>query len=104
MTEQNVHAVQPRFDVLESDDNFLLRADVPGVASDGIDIQLEKGMLTFTGTRKLGDDTVEYRRRFRIPEAIDPEKDEAKLNTGVLEIQLAKREAAKPRRIAVKTG
>lgn len=99
----NNQRLHPLFDVLENDDRFLLRADVPGLAADGVDIALEKGLLTFIGTRIRGDETFEYRRQFQIPEVVDPEGVKARLDAGVLEIELTKREAVKPRRIMVQT-
>lgn len=103
MSDKN-QRLHPLFDVLESDEHFLLRADVPGLVADGVDIQLEKGLLTFIGTRARGDETFEYRRQFQIPEVIDPEGVVARLDAGVLEVELAKRDVVKPRRIMVQTA
>lgn len=104
----------PRVDVLETEQELLLLADLPGVKQDNIDIRFEKGELTLHA-RRIGNRAEEefvqreipaadYFRSFRISEKIDAEKIWAELKLGVLTLHLPKAEAAKPRKIAVKGG
>lgn len=90
--------VTPRVDVLETDDELLVYADLPGVAPADVDIRFENGDLTVHG-RRAG---VSFFRSFRVTERIAGDKIEADLKGGVLTLHLPKVEAIKPRRIAVR--
>ena len=101
----------PAVDIFESDDKITLVADMPGVAKEGLDISLEKGVLTLTGEVSLGShgksllrefSAANYYRQFRISEHIDADKTSAELKNGVLTLQIPKAESAKPRKIAIK--
>ena len=106
----------PNVDILETQDEFLVVADMPGVSADGVDIQYEQGVLTIQGRvepRQDEDDTTyvlqeygigDYYRSFRLGEGIDPDKIEARLKDGVMELHLPKSEATKPKKIAVKSA
>lgn len=88
-------------------------AFVPGLDPAGIDVQLEKGILTIAGERKAPEvpeqATVHINERFSgrfrrvisLPDDIDPDAIEAKYRDGVLHISIARKEEAQPRRIAV---
>jgi HSP20 family protein len=103
----------PAVDIEEYADRFVLYADVPGVDPKGIEVTLEKGVLTLSGTREKAVEAkgVEARRveraagrffrRFSLPDTVDGEAVSAKGNNGVLEIVIPKRPAAQPRKIAV---
>jgi HSP20 family protein len=103
----------PNVDIIETSDEFLVMADMPGVSADAIDIQYEQGVLTMHGRvepRQHEDSTSyllreygvgDYYRSFRLGEGIDPDKIEARLKDGVMELHLPKSEATKPRKIAV---
>lgn len=105
----------PNVDIIETSNEFVVLADMPGVAADAIDIQYEQGVLTMHGRvepRQAEDNTSyllreygvgDYYRSFRLGEGIDPEKIEARLQDGVMELHLPKSEAVKPKRIAVQT-
>lgn len=115
-TAENTRAVTltPRVDVLETEQELLLLADVPGVKQDNIDIRFEKGELTLHARRPSSriDEAfmqrevpaADYFRSFRISEKIDADKIWAELKLGVLTLHLPKAEAAKPRKITVKGG
>jgi HSP20 family protein len=105
----------PRVDIYESGDNVILLADMPGVASDGVDITLEKNELTLKGYVQhdlpeshdlayaeygVGD----YERSFVLSDEVDRERIEATMKHGVLRLVLPKAETAKLRKIAVKAG
>ncbi|MBZ2179802.1 MAG: Hsp20/alpha crystallin family protein [Acidobacteria bacterium] len=103
-------------DILEDENQLVLRADVPGVDLSKIDIRLENGTLTLKGQReferkddKTGYHRVErqygqFARSFTMPETVDPEKVGAEYKNGVLQITLGKKELAKPRSIQVQVS
>lgn len=114
-----VEAAQPRptivplVDVYENGDEFLLVADVPGVASDGLTVNLDKDELIIEGRRadafaaeglRLEYEATDYRRAFSLPPGIDAAKIAAELRRGVLTLHLPKAESLRPRQIAVKAG
>lgn len=104
----------PSVDISENETGFTLRADVPGVDPEAIDISMEKGVLTIKGERKSesAQDTENYHRierqsgqfyrRFTLPDSADADKIEAKSEHGVLTITIPKQEVAVSRRIEVK--
>ncbi len=101
----------PAVDIFESDDNLTLVADMPGVDKEGLDINLDKGLLSIKGQVTLPDrgQTVvrefsgaNYHRQFKISEHIDAEKTSAELVNGVLTLTLPKAESAKPKKIEIR--
>jgi HSP20 family protein len=104
----------PRIDILETEPELLLFADLPGVEQDNVDIRFENGELTLRARRTSPQadrtplafeyETGDYFRAFRITEQIDAEKIWAELKNGVLTLHLPKVEAVKPRKITVKGG
>lgn len=114
--EGNVRPWIPAVDILEDENQLVLRADIPGVDLGKIDIRLENGTLTLKGQReferkddKTGYHRVErhygqFARSFSMPETVDPEKVTAEYKNGVLQITLGKKEVAKPRSIQVQVS
>ncbi|HJZ58272.1 MAG TPA: Hsp20/alpha crystallin family protein [Gemmataceae bacterium] len=114
LTEEEARTVTltPRVDVLETEDEFLVFADLPGVKPEDVDIRFEKGELTVHGQRPpahLGKEpalreyeATSYHRAFGVAETIAADKITAELKNGVLTVRLPKVEAVKPKRIAVK--
>lgn len=104
---------QPRFDIVENENELTLFGDLPGVEESGIDIRYENAQLIVIGTvephetnaRSLRQEygVGDFRRMFAIGESIDSEKINAEVHNGVLTIHLPKSEAAKPKKIAVKS-
>ena len=106
----------PAIDIKEDEDRYLIRADVPGVEPDDLDITLDKGVLTLQGQRdtrneeeKDGLRRVErvsgkFYRRFNLPETADADAVSADYEQGVLEISIPKQAEAQPQRIQVKTN
>src|SRR5437764_5429946 len=105
----------PPVDVAETQEKILVRAEVPGMKQSDIAIEYENGTLTLRGTRELEKQEgvtwhrVEriygnFVRTFTLPRTVDPEKITATYREGVLEIEVPKKEEAKPKqiRIAVK--
>lgn len=106
----------PAADVLELEDRFLLRADLPGVDPKTIDVNMEKGMLTISGERHAAGDEdsaatrhIErgrgrFLRRFSLPDSADAESITAKSANGVLEITIPKLARVQARRITVSSA
>lgn len=106
-------AFQPAVDVEENDEGFVLRADLPGVSQEAIDIQVDGRELVISGTREtLGDDKQsgsrirerrfgKFVRRFSFGGSIKSDAIEASYKEGVLTVKLPKREEVKPRHIPV---
>jgi HSP20 family protein len=103
--------VTPRVDVLETENEFLVVADMPGVKSEDVDIRFEKGELTVHGRRVRRGNTepahreyeaTDYHRAFGVAETIAADRISAELKNGVLIVQLPKVEAVKPKKIAVR--
>lgn len=102
----------PRADVLETEDEFLVLADMPGVKPEDVDIRFENGELTVLGRRTpchAGKEpavrvcaTTTFYRAFRLTDHVAADRIAAELKDGVLTLHLPKVEAVKPRRIAVK--
>lgn len=103
---------RPRVDILETEQEILLMADLPGVRPSDVDVRFENGELTIHGRRTPSHagkrrvaaeyEPAHYHRAFRLTEDVAADKIEAELKNGVLKVRLPKAEAAKPRRIAVK--
>ncbi len=103
----------PPVDIIEESDRFVLRADVPGVKPEDIEVTVENGMLTIKGERKEEHDERKegYRRiervhgtfyrRFSLPDTADLDRIQAKDRNGVLEVVIPKKQEVQPRRIAV---
>lgn len=105
----------PQADIFETDDNYYLVMDMPGVDEETIDITLDKNTLTINGYTNVQDPegyslakaeyaTGDYERSFRVTDQINREDIEASYENGVLRLILPKAEEAKARKIAVKTG
>jgi len=104
--------VAPRIDILETEHEFLLLADLPGVKSESVDIRFEKGELTVHGCRPVAHPgkgvahrehpSTNYQRVFSVSETVSADKISAELKDGVLTVHLPKVEAAKPKKITVR--
>lgn len=103
----------PAVDIVETDNEIVLRADLPGVEPKDVDIQVQNGTLTLKGERKFESDVKEdnfrrvervygsFVRSFALPQTVDPEHVAAEYRNGVLEVKLPKRPEAKPKQIKV---
>lgn len=93
----------PAVDIYETDEALVLLADMPGIDEQGLQVEIAGGVLTLEGVPDEQDARPGYYRQFKLSERIDTESGEASLKDGVLTLKLPKSEAAKPKRIAVKT-
>ncbi len=102
-TEDRAVTVGPRVDVLETENEFLVVADMPGVKPADVDIRFEKGELAVHGRRPATREyaPTNYHRVFTVAESVAADKITAELKIGVLTVRLPKVEAVKPKRIAV---
>lgn len=103
----------PEIDVYEEDGDLVLKADLPGLGKDDIDLELEGDVLTLKGTRKREEEVNEggfyrcersygsFQRSFRLPGEVDSKKVKADFKDGVLEVKLPKAEATKAKKIEV---
>jgi HSP20 family protein len=106
----------PAMDLVETDDDFVLRADLPGLSEDDVNIEVEDNVLTISGERKAeheerkeGYYRVErasgsFARSLTLPEGIDPERVRASFDKGVLEVRIPKPEQRKPRKVQISAG
>lgn len=104
----------PRVDIVETESELTLFAEVPGVKPDGIDLHYEKGELVLHGrvTPRHGQRQMllqeygegDFFRAFTVHESIDASRIEAECRNGVLVIHLPKVEAVRPRQITVRGG
>jgi len=101
--EERAVTIHPRVDVLETENEFLVLADMPGVTPGDVDVRFEKGELSVHGRRAGGRDyePTTYHRSFAVADTVAADKITAELKAGVLTIHLPKVEAVKPKRIAV---
>ncbi|MCC7205563.1 MAG: Hsp20/alpha crystallin family protein [Phycisphaeraceae bacterium] len=99
-------------DIREDAEHLYVEAEMPGFKRDEVQVTLENGVLTIQGQRKVeetqGDSHLRERRftrvarSFTLPNTVDESKVDAKLENGVLQLTLSKREEVKPRKIEVK--
>ena len=106
----------PAMDLLETEDEFVLRADLPGLSESDVNIELEDNVLTVSGERKTEhEDKREgfyrmersygsFSRSLTLPKGIDPEAVTAGFEKGVLEVRVPKPEQRKPRKITIGAG
>ena len=106
----------PLVDIHDDADRVILRAEVPGIAQEDIEVQVESGTLTIRGEKKQENETdtdgthrVErfygsFSRSFVLPATVDAERVSATCRNGVLELMIPKAETAKPRKIKVQAA
>ena len=111
--EMSMGAWMPPVDIAEEKDRMLITAELPGFKAEQIQINMEGNVLTLRGERKFEDEKdgrnyhrVEraygvFVRSFTLPNNVDRDNVQASFRDGVLEIELPKREEAKPRQIRI---
>lgn len=105
--------VNPACDIEETDSNYMLTFDMPGVAKDDINIEVQGNQLVVSGERRKVSEEKDstshlmerrygqFRRTFMLPDAIDTDKIEAYYENGVLQLMVPKLEAVKPKKISI---
>ena len=103
----------PNVDIYETQDAICVRAELPGVDKDAVYVEVKEGVLTLRGERKFEKVVKEenyhriersygtFHRSFTLPSSVDAEKVTARMKDGVLEVDLVKKEQAKPKQIKV---
>ncbi len=110
------HTWNVTVDVAENEDGYVVKASLPGINIDDLDITFEDNVLTLKGEMKL-DETIDeedyviqerrhgqFMRSIRFPTAVDSNKIEATYENGVLTLQVPKMEEVKPKHIKVKVS
>jgi HSP20 family molecular chaperone IbpA len=110
-TRSQERYVTPPVDIYENGDGLVVKADLPGVAKENLDVRVENNLLTIRGKPSHiapGEavyreyELVNFFRQFELNERVDQSKISAELQHGVLSLRLPKAEEAKPRKIDVK--
>ncbi|MBX5443121.1 MAG: Hsp20/alpha crystallin family protein [Solirubrobacteraceae bacterium] len=103
----------PAMDLAETDDAYVLRADLPGLSPDDVRVEYENRALTISGERRSEHETEEagyrriersfgaFRRTVTLPTGIDPEAITAGFENGVLTVRVPKPESAKPHKVEI---
>ena len=103
-------------DVVEDENDYLVKASLPGVKPDDLDITYNKGMLTIKGEIKDESDSTRgqyhlrerrygtFSRSISLPSTVKPEDIQAEFQDGILILKLPKAEEVKPKRIPIQTG
>lgn len=103
-------------DVSSDDDAYVIRAAVPGLKPDEVEIQIHDDIVMLRGTPKADDEkdergylmremvSAQFERRLRLPEPVEATKAEATIENGLLTLRLPIAEAAKPKTIKVRAG
>ena len=106
----------PPMDLVEAEDHFVLKADLPGLAEGDVSIEVQDGTLTISGERQAEHESRErgwyriersfgsFSRSLTLPERVDPDGISASFDRGVLEVRIPKPEQHKPRRVEIKAG
>jgi HSP20 family protein len=106
----------PAMDLIETGEHFVLKADLPGMSENDVNIELEKNVLTISGERKaeleekhegfyrLERTSGSFSRSLTLPEGIDAGAVTASFDNGVLEVRIPKPEETKPQRVQIAVG
>ena len=103
----------PRVDVFERDATLVVRAELPGIDTESLDVTVEGGTLTISGSRSFSQESDEggfhrkeiyegqFKRTVLLPEGVDPEAISAASKDGILEVTVPKRPEVLPRKVTV---
>jgi len=104
----------PATDIFDTEDNYVLKMEIPGFAKDELDIEFKDSVLSVKGERKAEEKKSEeenyhwvernsggFARSFRFPRNVDVKKIDASLKDGILELRVAKPEETKPRTVPI---
>jgi len=115
-TEDSFGAWAPPVDIFEKNDRLVIRAEIPGVQKEDMDVRIENGVLTLHGERKQETQVREedayrmervygtFTRSFTLPKTVDGAKVAATYKDGVLEVTVPKAESEKPKRVEIKAA
>lgn len=115
-TEDAFGAWAPPVDIFEKNDHLVIRAEIPGVSKDDMDVRIENGVLTLHGERKHETEVKEenayrmervygaFTRSFSLPTTVDATKVAATYKDGILEVTVPKAETAKPKKVDIRAA
>jgi HSP20 family protein len=113
-TQTDARRWVPAMDLVEADDHFVLKADLPGVSEGDVSIEVQDDTLTITGERKSEHESRErgwyrierssgsFSRSLTLPEGVDADGIGAEFDRGVLTVRIPKPAERKPRRVEIK--
>ena len=105
----------PPVDLVEAEDHFVLKADLPGLSEQDVSIEVQDNTLTISGERQAEHESRErgwyriersfgsFSRSLTLPDGVDPDGISARFENGVLEVNIPKPEERKPRRVEITT-
>jgi HSP20 family protein len=105
----------PPVDLVEAEDHFVLKADLPGLSEDDVNVEVQDGTLTISGERRAEHESQErgwyriersfgsFNRSLTLPDGVDADGISARFEHGVLEVRIPKPAERKPRRVAIST-
>jgi HSP20 family protein len=106
----------PQMDLVEAEDHFVLKADLPGLSEEDVSIEVQDSTLTISGERKAEHESRErgwyriersfgsFSRSLTLPDGVDADGISAQFNRGVLEVRIPKPEERKPRTVQIRAG
>ena len=106
----------PAVDVIEADDHFELRAEIPGVSQEDVKIAIEDNVLTISGEKhietqdeghnchRVERSSGKFERSFQLPKTVETDQTQADYKAGILTVSLPKVEETKPKEIEIKLG
>ena len=112
-TREQERYVRPAVDIYETNEGLTVLADLPGVAKDGLDIEVKDSVLTIQGRVRQPHSAApvyrefelfNYFRQFELSDSVDISRISAELKHGALTLRLPKAEQAKPKRVPVQIG
>jgi HSP20 family protein len=106
----------PAMDVVQTDDHYVLRADLPGLSESDVNVEVDHNVLTISGERKSEHEqrnksyyrveraSGSFSRSLTLPEGVDADAIEASFDNGVLEVRIPKPEQPTPRKVQISVG
>lgn len=106
----------PSVDIFEKGEELVIRAELPGIDKEAIEVRVENDTLTLSGSRERDEEIEDehvyrlervhgnFARSFRLPKTVDASRIEAEFNNGVLQVRLPKAEEAKPRKVEIQAA
>jgi HSP20 family protein len=110
------HRWVPPVDLVEAEQHFVLKADLPGLSEDDVNVEVQDGNLTISGERHAEHESQErgwyriersfgsFNRSLTLPDGVDTDAISARFENGVLEVRIPKPEERKPRRVEISGG
>jgi len=106
----------PAMDLVETDEHFVLRADLPGLSDGDVRIEVQENVLTLSGERRFENEVKkdgfyrlergagQFSRSLTLPDGVDADAIAATFDKGVLEVRIPKPEQRRPRRVEISVG